>query len=480
MAFQIKDFASIAASSINWMKTATKKVTDFNIGSVVRTMIEAIAAEIDELYQQMFIGLKEAIPVSVYNSFDFTAIEAVPAGGLIRVVVTSSASSVLISAGTNFTTVGKQVTYTSTEDKTIAAGNTFVDVPVVATTSGLVGNIAAGAAFTPSPTPSNYVSASNPTAFINGVDQETDDQRKLRFNDYIASLNRGTVKALDYGLKTTVLYDALGNEIERVVLTSIVEPWLTDSAQPISLVNCYIHNGSGGTSSALVLRAKEVLYGYYDALGNAVPGWKAAGVKVEVFAASELSLSVAGALTPVAGYSEPALLTAAATAASEYIKGLGIGVKFQVASLIDAVMSIEGVANFVPADHAPPALPVLGSTPGGALGARTYYVVATYLTPSGETLVSAEASLAVPANSVLTVASPASKPGLTGWNVYVGTASGANTKQNAALIAIGTGYTEPTSGLIAGAAKPTVSTARLEDISVTASQKLMPGTITIT
>jgi len=480
MAFQIKDFASITASSINWMKTATTRVTDFNIGSVVRTMIEAVAAEIDELYQQMFIGLREAIPVSVYNSFDFTKIVAVPASGLIRVVVTSSASSVLIPAGTTFTSVGNAVTYTSTQDKTITAGNTFADVPVVAGTPGLVGNVAAAAVFTPSPTPSNYVSASNPVAFVNGVDEETDDERKLRFNAYIEALNRGTVAALQYGLKTTVLYDSLGNETERVVSTAIVEPWLTDSSQPISLVNCYIHNGSGGTSNALVTRAREVLYGYYDATGNAIPGWKAAGVKVEVYAASELSLAISGSLTPLPGYSEPALLTAAVTAASEYIKGLDIGVGFQAASLIDAVMSIEGVANFVPADHTPPALPVLGSTPGGALGATTYYVVTTYLTPSGETLVSAQASLAVAANSVLTVASPASKPGVTGWNVYVGTVSGTHTKQNASLLAIGTGYTEPTSGLIAGAAKPTVSTARLEDIAVTSSQKLMPGVITVT
>ena len=50
--FQIKDFASITASMINWLRANTTKVTDFNVGSVVRTMAEASAAEMEELYLQ--------------------------------------------------------------------------------------------------------------------------------------------------------------------------------------------------------------------------------------------------------------------------------------------------------------------------------------------------------------------------------------------------------------------------------------------
>ena len=63
MAFQIKNFASIVASMINRMSATQNKVTDFNVGAVGRTLIEAPAIEIDQLYQQMFNGLKEAIPV---------------------------------------------------------------------------------------------------------------------------------------------------------------------------------------------------------------------------------------------------------------------------------------------------------------------------------------------------------------------------------------------------------------------------------
>src|SRR3546814_4415210 len=70
----------------------------------------------------------------------------------------------------------------------------------------------------------------------------------------------------------------------------------------MSLVECYVHNGVGNTSSALVNRARDVIYGYYDANGNAVPGWKAAGVKEEVYAAEEQTVAVTGVLTAMPGF----------------------------------------------------------------------------------------------------------------------------------------------------------------------------------
>lgn len=347
MAFQIKDFASISASMVNWMKAATKKVTDFNIGSVVRTLVEAVATEIDELYQQMWIGLREAIPVSVFNSFQFARIEAVPAGGLVRVTVTSSAAAVTVAAGTVFTTPGTQVAYTSTEEKSIAAGNTFVDVPVVAGTAGIVGNMAANQAFTLNPAPTNYVSSINQTAFINGVNEESDDARLLRFQAYIASLNRGTVAAVEYGLKTTVLTDTAGNVTERVVSAKVIEPWIADNTQPVSLVNCYVHNGSGGTSAGLVAKARSVVYGYTETNGVKIPGWKAAGVQVEVFAATEQTLAVAAVLTAAAGYVKATLVTAANTAIAEYIRSLPIGDTAVRSEIVAIAMNIDGVYNFV-------------------------------------------------------------------------------------------------------------------------------------
>lgn len=107
----------------------------------------------------------------------------------------------------------------------------------------------------------------------------------------------------------------------------------------------------------------------------------------------------------------------------------------------------------------PAANGALTPTAGGTLAATTYYVRSTWTTPVGETIAAPVTSLAVAVNNVLNVAAPGSPPaGATGWNVYVSTATGTQTKQNSSPIALGTAWVEPTTGLIAGAALPTTQT----------------------
>jgi hypothetical protein len=98
---------------------------------------------------------------------------------------------------------------------------------------------------------------------------------------------------------------------------------------------------------------------------------------------------------------------------------------------------------------------------GGALAAGTYLVSITYVNALGETLNSPDLTVAaVPLNDKFTVNSPAASQNATGYNVYVSTTNGATgteTKQNVAPVAIGSGFVVST--IIAGAARPTTNTA---------------------
>lgn len=107
----------------------------------------------------------------------------------------------------------------------------------------------------------------------------------------------------------------------------------------------------------------------------------------------------------------------------------------------------------------PPPAPALSAATGGSLPSGTVYVVATYLSQYGETLASLESNVAVigPTGQV-TVTSPSSVTGATGYNVYAASTSGAEALQNSSPIAIGTNYT--IDALAAGTATPpAVSTA---------------------
>ena len=105
-----------------------------------------------------------------------------------------------------------------------------------------------------------------------------------------------------------------------------------------------------------------------------------------------------------------------------------------------------------------PAAPTLSTTAGGTIALATYYSKITYIDAGGESLPSSESSQAVLLNNLLTCASPIASGLASGWNLYVSTSAGTETLQNSAPIPIGTNWTEPTTGLVAGAALPTNNT----------------------
>lgn len=348
MAFQIKDFVSIVAGMVNHMRGHQTELTDFNIGAVNRTMIEAVAVEVDQCYQQLVNGIREAIPVATYRSFNFERLPAAAASGLIRVTLSGSATeNVVVPSGTLFSGSTAKASYRSVTDAIIVQGTTTADVLVTAVQPGVIGNIVANETFSLGPVPQTFVSATNLTAIDNGVEVEDDDQRKERFVAYINTLQRATTAALDYGARTVVLRTPEGAETERVRSCRVIEPYLTDSAAPISLVEVVIHNGVGSTSDDLVDETSKILHGYTDDNGQKVPGWKAAGVKVVVLKATEKVLNIAAVLTAKPGYSASSLAGQAETVLAEYIGSIQIGDAFLRSQAIFLVKSLEGVNDFV-------------------------------------------------------------------------------------------------------------------------------------
>lgn len=119
-----------------------------------------------------------------------------------------------------------------------------------------------------------------------------------------------------------------------------------------------------------------------------------------------------------------------------------------------ATVYVNGVQEYAAARTAP-GLPTLSQVSGGTLAARTRYVKLTYLSANGETAASSENSFAISANNLLHVANPGAQTGCTQYNVYAGTAAGAEKFQ--ATVNIGTGWTEPTGGITTTGAAPPVS-----------------------
>lgn len=347
MAFQIKDFRSIVASMINLMRASSKKITDFNIGSVGRTLIEAPAAELDQLYQEMFHGLKEAIPVATYNTFEFGLLPASASTGVLTFYASGGhTADILIATGTLCKNQTTNKLYRTTFDVFLVVGATEVSVAGVADSTGLDTNCDANSILLIVGSISGVSGVSNLTPFTGGRDIESEDERKLRFQGFISTLQRGTLAALRYGASTAVVRDVNGIVQERVVHIGIIEPYEVDPiANNPGFVQIYLHNGVGGTSPALVTATQTVIDGSYLPDGTPVPGWKAAGVVVTCYAASEVVQAVTGVVTVLAGYQSAAVLAACTSVVSGYLLALKIGESAILAEIIERIMAVPGVYN---------------------------------------------------------------------------------------------------------------------------------------
>lgn len=346
MSFQLKDFVSIVASMINYARASQDKLTDFRVGSVARTMFEAPAIEIDELYQQMWNGLREAIPSAIYNSFEFQPLKMQSASGVVRITVAASGQEFLVPIGTEFTALdGAATKFVSAADSIITTNQTYADIRLDASVPGALGNVVGNIAFSMSPGNSRIESILSLAQFSGGREDESLDQRKVRFISFVSTLNRGTASALEYGASTATVKDAFGLVVEQVRHILIIEPWLTDNSQPLSLVECYIHNGVDGASANLQAEVLKVLSGYTDDQGVSVPGWKAAGIPVVIYPAVEAAVNISMSVSVAPLYVAADVIAAVQEELIAYVASRRIGDDVFQAELIAAAMAVPGVDN---------------------------------------------------------------------------------------------------------------------------------------
>lgn len=344
MSFQLKDFKSILASMVNIVRSAKVGLTDFSVGSKTRTLLEAPASEIDQLYQEMFHGLKEAIPVATYRSFDFSLLPEIKSSGLLKFeAAVAPAANITIPAGTPVKAGATNVIYETAANAVLLAGQTSVTVLAVASVAGVSGNADADTITELQVSIPGITSVTNEAAFTNGRDVETEDERKVRFQGFIRSLARGVLGAIQYGAENAFLTDANGLITERAALVTLVEPYKTNPAGPIALVQGYIHNGVGSTSSNLVAEVQKVVDGYRKVDGTPVIGWKAAGVVFEAYAATEVVQAVTAELVIIEGFVAADIIAQAEVIVAEYLAGLGIGQQAIYHEIVERLMAIPGV-----------------------------------------------------------------------------------------------------------------------------------------
>ncbi len=231
MTFRRRVFAEILQDMIDHVQLNTP-LSDFRIGSVIRTLLEAAALEDDEAYFQMAQLLRDFSFTSATGveldrrlaDFDLVREPAAPALGEVivtapRPVLRDTPLAAPISVYADATPERARVDFVTTAGGLIPAGRTAsAPIPVVATAPGSFTNVPAGAIqFLRSPIAGlEGATCSNTIASFAGRDNESDDDLRARARRHIRALPRGTVAALEGKVIGVKAWSATGELLGQV------------------------------------------------------------------------------------------------------------------------------------------------------------------------------------------------------------------------------------------------------------------------
>ena len=340
MPFQIKDFVSIVAAQVNHARSITDKVTDFQPGSVVRTIMEAPAVEMEELYLQMFLGLRDAIPVATFLSFGFETLEPARAHGFVSVSREADGiEDIVIPVGTVFTALDGRL-YRASQAVVWAAASRILRVPVEYALAGQEGNIAQGVITASDLFQDGYLISNG--AIDSGRDRETGAEREIRFAEFVASLSRGTVVACLYAARQSRVLDADGNTYEYVTRAGIDE-------QP-GWVRIYVYSNRGIASTALLADGQLRMDGSRDdSAGTITPGFRAAGVRVDVLAMQERQVPLSIRVRMLPGFTLTAgIQQLLGDVFGSEVRAVPPGGVLYLGTLVQAMLAVTGVQEIVP------------------------------------------------------------------------------------------------------------------------------------
>jgi len=221
MTITTKTFDQIVADIILKLQTDLAGViTDFNPGSVVRTIIEAFALQ---------IGINSIVPTNIYQQLQniyngafidtatgddldnvvalvgVTRNAAVAATGVVRFYANPSPlADIIIPAGTQVSTQpnasGTQIVFKTDEQVILTIGGSYVDANVTAVVAGANGNVAANTVTYLATPIYGITSITNPSGMSGGVDEESDDDLRERAKHALEVAAKATVNALYYAV----------------------------------------------------------------------------------------------------------------------------------------------------------------------------------------------------------------------------------------------------------------------------------------
>lgn len=327
---KIRRYDEIMAEAMANMIAKQNKITDFNEGSIIHTILDTVSRLAERMYVAIRQGYNELLNLIPYSIFGFERKNGLCASGKVtfkRTAVLSAQS--IIPKGTKVS--GGGGAFTTTEAAIIPSGGTESEaVEVVSEKAGRAYNVAAEAINTiDSAVPSDVIEVTNPHALSGGTDQETDAEYKERFRTYINGLS-GTNS---HAIKSAALSV---NAVRSVSVKNHKPPH-----KNLYNMSIYVDDGSGGATEETIEQVSRIIEGD-DTEEN--PGHLAPGINIRVLAPTAIPVDIEMSVSVHQIDSDQAREDIRSVV-SGYINSLTIGKPVFISEIITKVMALNYVQD---------------------------------------------------------------------------------------------------------------------------------------
>lgn len=326
----------IEKSIISTIISLTSKITYFGLGGVMRAIVTAVAAAIDELFyditrtqRKMFIATAEGDDLDeLAKDYNMTRLDEAAAGVVLAFTGTSSHT---VSAGTQVKS-SSGIIFETVEDLVLGTANSPYDtypcepltdkVEAIATTTGAAGNVQANTVTSLVVADSDVTAVSNPSHAQGGTDEETDDQFRTRIFERILLKNQGTLK----------YYEALAKEINTEVFRVYA-----CKGSGVSEVAIYVINRSGTGLTAADR----------DDLQNSIANYAPIGAVIRVYNITFTDVDVYAKLSLETGYTLQDVFESLLINLADHINWAEaeFGTEYDDADILSIIKETDGVKD---------------------------------------------------------------------------------------------------------------------------------------
>lgn len=361
MQLSLQNFTAMVEQMAAAVQGAATQTLDLAVGSVLRAVLEANAS-LGLWLQWLIVETLQATRLATSSGpdcdsfgadFGFTRLPATPASGFVSFGRFAPVLSAFVPVGAVAMTSDGSQSFAVTADATnpaysaslggyaLAAGIAAIDLPVTASVAGAAGNVLAGAIGLLASAIPGIDTVSNAAPLTGGLDAESDTAFKARFGNYLASLSRATVGAIE---------EAVAG-VQQGLSVSISENIdQTGAASPGNFI-VTVDNGTGAPPASLLATVQQ-----------AVDAVRPVGTRFAVQGPVVTTANVSLTLTLVQNAISQTVIGAVTNAIGAYIASLPVGAPLPHSKLVqiayDASSAVVNVTdtllNGSAADLVPP------------------------------------------------------------------------------------------------------------------------------